>query len=298
MKSIQTFNYYLNQSEEDRFTRWSNYRESLTKYIIDSLDLLRSHKTDCLIVGAGNCDDIDLKRLFNITKNLTISDIDENALIRALKKYQLHLNKIDLQIIDYTGLDNSLVWDNLFENFHQFQNETIILDTFKEIKTISNNYHCPFSKKYQCIILSPIYTQLLYPQITILLQKLTNLVYPQNLLNLINDQFLIAIVDIIHNFNKNIIKALESNGLAIVISDIFETNITSKEYLEIKKIVNNNLAIEKYLHNYQEKYGFGLGDYGLEDMKKSLETIQFKWFEWQFSKEKSLFVKVEIFRKG
>lgn len=297
MQGLREFNKQLNSSDKNRFYFWESYRRLLTDFIIDNIKSNLDPVENVLIIGAGNCDDIDLFRLAKIVKNITLSDIDKSALNNVYKKFNIDKKNIEVKEIDYTGLDQNYEWNNLIDIILKDFSQKTITELFKNITYVSVNNKLSFNQEYDCVIVSPIYTQLLYPQISANVNLLRKLNYPESSINLIINTFLNFIPQIINNFNKNISSLLKQKGLAIIISDIFETTKTSKSYQEIIKIIDDLPSIEKYHYDYQKKYGIGLGDYGLSNIEEYLNIIKFKWFEWPFSIDKSIFVKSEILKK-
>ena len=54
--------------------------------------------------------------------------------------------------------------------------------------------------------------------------------------------------------------------------------------------------MEGIYNNYKNTYGMGLGDYGLKHLDTLLKPIKYRWLEWPFTKDTSLFVKVVIYK--
>lgn len=86
---------------ENAFRDWEGYRNTLTDYLIylvDNEEINLDHVSTIsfpaelptfAIVGAGACNDIDLKRLLPYFSKITLIDIDEAAIDAGLRKYGL-----------------------------------------------------------------------------------------------------------------------------------------------------------------------------------------------------------------
>lgn len=286
MNAVKEFNVLLNHSTNNRYLRWEEYRNNLTEYI---KYLLPEISESILVLGCGNSDDLDLSIIKNRCHKLTLSDIDGEALLNAMKKYDLNVENTIVKPFDVTGLGDNHLWNNFVNEMAKIGTIDEISSFFIQLKTIITEYSFrDFTQQYDAIIISPIYTQLLFQQGMSYISMLDNLNYPQELLEKIGEELLNLMPYLIDNFNLEIVKLLKNNGIVIVMSDIFEVSIDSDIYSNLKSLHE----IDSYHEEYMKKYGIGLGDYGLINLEDKLQKHNQKWFEWPFSPEKSLFVKV------
>ena len=85
------------------FEEWKEYREKVTKYIIEHSEADRS----IAILGAGRCNDLDLAKLKEHFSFISLFDRDEDAMKEALKRYGLEDNPdIDIQVRDFVGISD------------------------------------------------------------------------------------------------------------------------------------------------------------------------------------------------
>jgi hypothetical protein len=290
MGSIKMFNQIYNENQVSRFRLWTKYREELTTFICNQT---QSKIERLLIIGAGNSDDIDLHELSKKTSHLFLSDIDKSALERAVSKYQIS-NTSSIYDIDFIGLDNFEIWDN-FINYMLKEKTIQGIDTvFASLKSKITNYKIEIEDlKFDFIIISPIYTQLFLLQGLKYVEILNNLNYSTILIEHITNKMLSLVKDVIYSFNSNILMLLKKDKTLIVISDIFEAAYNSEFYKE----ANNLTKIDNIYKDYFNKYGYGLGDFGLSIMSDLALELENKWFEWPFDKEKCYFVKAVKYRK-
>jgi len=289
MNSIKQFNQLLNSDKFDRFKQWKTYRNQLTNFIVDNYE---NFHDEALILGTGNSDDLDLNSLSKLVSILTISDIDKESLEKAFIKYDLNEKYVLKKAFDYTGLDSNIDWNNFVENILKFQEESAIDYYFNKLNKAISTYQFPLRRKYDLIIISSLYTQLIFQQGLSNINILHNLNYPKELLKHIEVKLLELIPIVLNKFNENILTTLKKPSTLIVLSDIFEAYNHSLFFKETSGLEN----IEKIYQEYQDKYGIGIGDYGLINMSEKLKIHKSKWFEWPFNEDKTLFVKAIIFK--
>lgn len=103
--SPEKFYYDLQNSRfrEHAFVQWEEYRRRVTDRILSRCD---RDKTLALF-GAGRCNDIDLKRLSEHFRQVTLIDINEEAMLAALKQYGLADSpKVRIAVKDFVGIED------------------------------------------------------------------------------------------------------------------------------------------------------------------------------------------------
>lgn len=296
MSSIEEFNQIHNQASKRREI-WKTYRKDVTSYILHFLTNKNSEILKTLIIGAGNCDDIDLSMIQKTKSHIYLSDVDSAALNHAVKSYQIDKQKTTILQTEFTGLFDSLLWNDFVNNMLKLKTKQEIDEELKRLQNRIKNYS--FLKEYQnqfdLIIVTPIYTQLLYQQLVVNLSVLESVNYSSELINHINDSFLHFMPTVIQQFNQNTIALLSNRGTLVVMSDIYEVQNDTPLLQELHEYIIQPEQLDSYQKKYLEKYGYGFGDFGLYHLEETMNLKTYKWFEWPFSKEKTMFVKVEIF---
>lgn len=88
-------------SRDDEFSDWAGYREQLTDFILRSVPAGRS----LLILGAGKCSDLDLKRLADHCGTVTLSDYRPETAEAAFRQYGLSPSEqLGFLESDYVGI--------------------------------------------------------------------------------------------------------------------------------------------------------------------------------------------------
>lgn len=133
--------FYLPNAYND----WEHYRNTLTNYLIESVDeitlpLSFTENMDDMtqlptlaILGAGACNDMDLKRIEPYFSKITLIDNDRTALQQAMKTYELnHSTTFKLCEQSINGITEE-TYENFCEELQFFircNEEPITADTF------------------------------------------------------------------------------------------------------------------------------------------------------------------------
>lgn len=89
------------RTNPNAFEEWSDYRRQLTDIVIAG-----TSKGDTLAVyGAGSCNDIDLRRLAKHFSEITLLDLNEEAMKDAVSRHRLEESeKIRIECFDFVGI--------------------------------------------------------------------------------------------------------------------------------------------------------------------------------------------------
>ncbi|MCK5811491.1 MAG: hypothetical protein KAG94_01205 [Clostridiales bacterium] len=284
MYSIKDYQHTLNKTIDIKkaLDLWQSYSDDM--YTLYKPYLLNKK---VLLIGAGHLTDFPMSKLLNQVSNITIYDIDKDAMSLGLKAQNINEDEITFLTGDITSLDNV----NFFE-------QVVLLLQAKDLEGIKRffriishmNLDLSINSKYDLLIISPFYTQLLLPQYLMYLNefiiKPKHNEYLEPLLNLISK--------LINKINEQLINCINDYGKIIIMSDYLEFILDDPKYLEIK---NNKLEIEKYYQKYLVKYGQGLGSYGQTNLTEKTKSINHSWHWWPFNEKKVLLVKLSILEK-
>ena len=90
------------------FSEWEDYREVLTRYIIEQA----YGKQEVAVLGCGRCNDIDIKLLSMYFEKVYLIDKDRIGMEAALKQYGLWEHpRIEMRISQFTGIDDNDIRD-------------------------------------------------------------------------------------------------------------------------------------------------------------------------------------------
>ncbi len=260
-------------------------------YSDDMYKLYEPHllNKEVLIVGAGHLTDFPMKKIINKASNISLYDIDKAAMLLGLETQ--NIDKLEVTCItgDLTKLDKT-----------DFFKQVITLLQAKDLEGIKRffaivshmNLNLDINQKFDLLIISPFYTQLLLPQYLSYLNEFVE----NSLFNEYLQPLLLLISEFINKINEQLLNCINSNGKVVVMSDHLEFILDDPNYLKIRKD-NNQLAIDKYYEDYLSKYGHGLGSYGLENLVEKTKLIHKSWHWWPFNEKKVLLVKMGIMEK-
>lgn len=289
--SIRRFNSTLNKSVHHQDIFWKDYRQHITSIILSNI----KSRDRIIIIGAGMCYDLDLKSLLESCEHMALVDVDEEALKSGLKRYEISVdcNSIELVQADVTGLE-SIDFVNQF--YHLIKNNS----TIREIKLFLNHNLTdrqipgefkPLLEQYDVVITMPIYTQLMFTQITSILRDLTigNLLSPYYTQN-IQEVVLELMPKLIRNYNYLLQSLCRKSGLIIAFSDLIEASPEHEIMINIKDKLQDNDAMDSFMNEYINQYGYGLGTYGMTHLKESLHVTNQHYLIWPFTKTREFLV--------
>ncbi len=200
------------------FNEWEGYRDKVTDFIIKNSDSNKS----IAILGAGRCNDIDLKKLKKHFYTITLIDRDKNSMQEALSKYDL-LNdpNVDLQISDFVGITDEMYCDYadymITELSKEGENTVInkvvpkILSKLKEIFNSVNSYDPQIGKQqYDYVASFGIHSQLLNIPIWIWSIGLANIKKTEN-----------SVEQMIKSENSRLIKRFNDEIIMLARNNVF-----------------------------------------------------------------------------
>ncbi len=293
--SILNFNEKLNKTTYNRHEFWRAYRNAVSSFIKSALK--ENHYKSLVIIGAGNLDDLDLDLFSENFEHITITDVDREALEGAKYRFRHLSSKLEIISVEYTGLGKSSEWDLFVKNIFISRSKSEIDAVFKKYRNIVKKNIWQIQGKYDMVIISPIYTQLLLHQALMNIDALESLNYPSQNLEYVRESVLDLVSLTIDTFNSNVLSIVKKNGLVAIMADIFETEKNTTFQNKAHDIYNNDIEMENFHKEYISKYGLGVGDYGLLNLSDQLNTLKSKWFEWPFDDKRIIYVKQEILSK-
>lgn len=300
MTIIKEFNKNLNDSLLHVKSRSGSFRSQLD-IVLKSAILKSNDFKQALIIGAGKMDDFSLSFFLRYFGKVVLTDVDSDTMRSSIRNLQLQdtqRKKLVIREVEYTGFSDIHFFEDFRDQVVQFQTydeiDHFLHDKFLELE------HFMFmpdkSKQFDFIYVSPIYTQLVYNQILLECSLLRESGYPENLIKYLENKVLEEMIPIIDRFNHNLIQLLSSEGTLFVLSDIFEVDVDSNFGRRIASGIDSRDVVDQIYEEYVEKYGMGLGDYGLYSLDELLTSITHKWFIWEYKEDKSLVIKLKIYK--
>lgn len=294
MKQIEQFNRLLNSSRRQDTLGDPLYREQID-HIIRSILKERRPNSQVCIIGAGQCSDFSLSTFLEFSKNVIVTDIDQKALEECVKNRQ----HVSIQAVEYTGFEEIGFFD-LFGPVMWQSKTTNDIDLFMS-KIIHDVKGYRFLEAYEqqmdMVLISPIYTQLLYQQVMLELAGLRQDGFDPSLATYMEERLLEEMPGVLERFNQNVIKLLQDDGVLLVLSDVFELHHDSDFYRKVAHSIKQKDVMDEIHKSYVNTYGYGLGDYGLYDLDNHLVINKSRWLMWRFNDDRSFAVHLCIYTK-
>lgn len=299
MNQMEYFHKLLNETSSDRFSMWKPYRDNITRLIEPFFPKEAQEESSLLVVGAGNCDDLDLVKLTHAFSKVNLTDIDTDHIEEGLTKQGILPESVRIIQSELTGLDHEHFFERIIKQViscNTLLEVEKVIDQYL-IKTHEYQYLPELNASQDLVIVSSIYTQLVIHQLFQMTAFLKQEAKNSQSLDLLESVMMGRIASVIDQVNKNIVKLLKPQGILVVISDIIEGKTTSDFIQNLNAHIAYPPEIEKIYEKYHSQYGYGLGDYGLYSMSQMVESLKSDWLIWPFDNEKSMLVKCVIFRK-
>jgi len=297
MKHIEIFNSNLNQDTSKRYERWIDYRTKIDDFLSPILADSTLTKDQALIIGCGNLDDLNLQTISKLFNQVTLTDVDLESVKEGIKRQGILKENLELIRVELSGFEDAHFFDTFVQVIMESQNQDQIQAYIDEKMKIIYTFQFLKDKSYDLILVSPIYTQLIYHQILNITQTLRELGHDSNTLEWIESYMLDLMPNIIEQINRNIMNILSPKGRLVAISDIFQSQNGTEFDQLIKKAIQSKKETDKVYQYYQEKYGYGLGDFGLYDLDDTMKVINYRWLIWPFDQDISMIVKIKAYKK-
>jgi len=301
MNTIKSFNHRLNQSIISEQLAFSKFRSNVDKRLKTHIVKLNDAKRVC-IIGAGNLSDFSLSLFCMNFDEILITDVDIESSKEVVKKIQKK-NKCQKNIIfkevEYTGFNKA----KFFTDFSREITRCISFDEIDryiktKIKMITEyTFLSDYENYFDLVYVSPIYTQLIYQQLLLECSKLREKGFQENFLKYIEHEMLDEMIDVIKRFNTNIMKLVSKDGTLVVLSDILQLDNQSDYKKSIEEKINDYPKMEEEYRRYSNKYGMGLGDFGLYNLDMQMQIKDSVWLLWPFNKDTSFAVKMKVYEK-
>ena len=283
---LKTFNSELNKSysRDQKYEKWTEYREDISEFILDNLKVGGG---TVLVLGAGNCHDLDLHALLQQDYRLILTDIDGSSMKEGLKRQAVEAEIFE---VDYLGL-SEINWLDELQKICLSGNKIEFTQWLTQLTaTVEEKHFIWQGDPVDVTICLPIYTQLLFAQIEgQLRQYFLSDVLREEEYNGYLRQLLDVMPNIISDFNEGILDLVGKGSQLVVLSDCLEDR-PEGSYSQAYKAGE----FEQAYDHYCQTYGMGLGHYGLYNIEEYYTPSESKWFRWPFANDRVLFVKAII----
>lgn len=299
-----------------KYENWDRQRQGVWKVVAKTLNECSNFsKRNIIIFGAGACDDLPIDFICDKFSEIVLVDIDSKALNEALRKIpNTSKDKVILVEWDVTGLYNNSELKLCLENAKNGTYKTVD-DVIKDIGKLAMKIQdldmpieiqkrMPFSVVLSDLIVTQLFTNYFYNEVSLNLMKLDPAIFEKNLA----DFNIKEIVDLLLSQHLKLLqKVTTTYGKIIVLADTFvygtEANLLKSPFSEVIKrnpeFISDHRKISiqditKWMNNYSVA-GSNIPYYIKINNFKKLHTDRVLWWWWIFNKERLYFVMCYVF---
>ncbi|MBD8590659.1 hypothetical protein IFT92_23245 [Peribacillus simplex] len=280
---METYQRKMNHNRDEyRKLRWKQHRIQVTG-LFDAVFSKKAFVDKVAIVGAGNCDDLDIEYLATKCNSIFLFDIDMESMEKGTANLpERTREKIQLIEIDVTGLDKVDFDHHLSSMLNRGETAKGIIrylkDTENRLGQLSDRVFVNYYNDFDIVATSAIYTQLFYNWAMELLSDHANHYRKEDAEEMKNG-ILDVRDEIVRTVNHSISKCTKQNGFCITWTDILKIE---PEYMDT---INEGLnAIFALASNV----GYGAALIGvktfIEKVDKSELTL--RYWPWDFQENK------------
>ncbi|MEB4796880.1 hypothetical protein P5G65_23545 [Paenibacillus chondroitinus] len=294
---MQDFYKDLNfERDENRWYQWAQHREEISGFIGKTISS-PSDLGNAIILGAGNCDDLDFQLLGTLFEAITLSDIDGQAMEEAVKRIdflnlcrEIHM----IPNLDFTKLDQIHFYDRLERMLVQraSANEISLFLSLaaKEIRIKDVLSH--LKRSFSMVISSAVYSQIFYIHVLSLFAKFTDR-YSEKEVRYLMRGFIYLRDEVIKNYNDLMISLVKENGKVLVWTDILQTDVEmNREITEGLYNINTDQERWTYLRELVTMNGREASLFGIADLSGKLadDGQLFHFWNWPFNDERQYLI--------
>lgn len=288
--SVGQFNKDVNNSHDPdgKFHRWAAYRSETGR-------LLCGAWNNCIVLGAGALNDVDLHVLCGASEHVVLADIDVESIQLGMNRQQLsqeELGKIEVVRCDFSGAQNARLFERLEAAVLDNATAAQLSRTLKKILSELEPEPLLPGFSFDLVLSCPVYTQLVYTQIEVLLKILyASGQYTYNELN----QILLTAHDgmksVLYNYNQLMLRLLSPGGRLVVLSDMMALNADDPRLVTLARQIKKDCIDESLMQSLIDEEGNGLALDAMAELETAVESFESRYFIWPFDEEKSFVVK-------
>lgn len=280
---METYQRKMNHNRDEyRKLRWKHHRIQVTG-LFDAVFSKKAFVDKVAIVGAGNCDDLDIEYLATKCNSIYLFDIDMESMEKGTANLpERTREKIQLIEIDVTGLDKVDFDHHLSSMLNHGETAKGIFrylkDTENRLGQLSERVFANYYNDFDIVATSAIYTQLFYNWAMELLSDHANH-YQKKDAEEMKNGILDVRDEIVRTVNHSISKCTKQNGFCITWTDILKIE---PEYMDT---INEGLnAIFALASNV----GYGAALIGVKTFIEKLDKseLTLRYWPWDFQENK------------
>ncbi|MDW7658229.1 MAG: hypothetical protein SCM11_13765 [Bacillota bacterium] len=287
--NIRQFNRDVNRSQDPdaQYLRWAAYRQQIGELVSES-----RHRS--IVLGAGALNDVDLALLCSLSGFVVLADIDMEAVLQGIERQELPTllrKKIEVVQHDFSGAHNARLFERLVAVVQRQAPVAMVIVTLAEILADMKPVPLLPGQSFDLVFSCPVYTQLVYTQIEVLLKILHAAgLYAYDELN----QILLAahqgMQAVLRHYNDLMLSLLGPDGRLVVLADIIELQADDPLLAVLTAKFADTLVDSARIRTLLDEHGLELALSGLADLEARLDKPESSYFLWPFDASKSYVV--------
>ena len=288
--SIGQFNQDVNRSQDpdEKYYRWAVYRQQIGALISGTWN--RS-----IVLGAGALNDIDLALLCGASEVVVLADIDTDSVLLGIERQNLPAKlrqKIEVVQHDFSGAQKAQLFERLESAIQRQTPASRIIAILEEILSVMRPMPLLPGQFFDLVLSCPVYTQLIYTQIEVLLKILhAKGLYAYEELNRILQSAHLGMQDILCHYNDLMLALLGPDSRLVVLADVLELQADEPGLATLTAQFEQNHTDSSLIQTLLDEQGLDLSLNGLADLAARLESFETSDFLWPFDTAKNYVVR-------
>lgn len=152
----------------ERWNRWELHRNTISSVLTENIFSAVEIK-EAIVLGAGRCEDIDLKFLLSHVESLTLVDYDYNSMEKAIERQQLSIQEKEKILlkgnIEFTGFYDKDFINSIIGKIKRKEDPERVMQAIKEHLNSANSMVKELldNKQYSLVISGAVHSQLIVP---------------------------------------------------------------------------------------------------------------------------------------
>ncbi|MBT3319363.1 MAG: hypothetical protein HN948_04255 [Clostridia bacterium] len=293
--TMRAFNNDVNNTGNlsDKYSDWSAYRNDVTQFVKSAAHGSQDAKS-IIVLGSGECNDVDLKFLLDNFERVVLTDVDEQSIYDGIARQGIaDAMRFEVFQTEYTGLENAGFFDTLSA---LCSDNTPVLEICEFIKNALTNVRSADMSKlaeggFDVVLSCPIYTQILFTQAEVLMEILAHYsTYSHDDMHMLLQSVSNNMPALIKKYNDLLLSVTNPNGKLVVLSDVIETHPDGELVQTISEILAaqpvDSHALEHLIHGH----GLKFGTLGRHDLLHKTDVTDSLWCLWPFDENRHYLV--------
>ena len=293
--TMRAFNNDVNNTGnlDDKYGTWSAYRNNVTQFVKSAASGSPDAKS-IIVLGAGECNDIDLNFLADTFERIVLTDVDEQSIHDGIACQRLaDSSRFEVIQTEYTGLERARFFDTLSalcsDNAPVSEISEFIKYALEHVASIDMS---ELSKDGFDIVFScPIYTQIVFTQAEVLMEILAHYsAYSHSDMHELLQSVSENMPALIEKYNDLLLSVMNRNGELVVLSDVIETHPGGELVQTIGEILAAQPMDSHALEHLMHDNGLLFGTLGREDLLNKVIATNHLWSLWPFDENRHYLV--------